>query len=73
MTKLISLLGATGSIGIQTIDIIREHPHQFKLVAFSAGRNLEKTREIIREFNPTLVSVQEEVDAISLKKRISEH
>lgn len=68
MTKLISLLGATGSIGIQTIDIIREHPHQFKLVAFSAGRNLEKTREIIREFNPTLVSVQEEVDAISLKK-----
>lgn len=68
MTKLISLLGATGSIGIQTIDIIREHPQQFKLVAFSAGRNLEKTREIIREFKPTLVSVQEEVDAISLKK-----
>lgn len=68
MTKLISLLGATGSIGIQTIDIIREHPHQFKLVAFSAGRNLEKTREIIREFNPTLVSVLDEVDAISLKK-----
>ncbi|MGB3260937.1 1-deoxy-D-xylulose-5-phosphate reductoisomerase [Paenisporosarcina sp.] len=68
MTKLISLLGATGSIGIQTIDIIREHPQQFKLVAFSAGRNLEKTKEIIREFNPTLVSVQEEIDAISLKK-----
>ncbi|MCZ8535643.1 1-deoxy-D-xylulose-5-phosphate reductoisomerase [Paenisporosarcina quisquiliarum] len=68
MTKLISLLGATGSIGIQTIDIIREHPQQFKLVAFSAGRNLEKTKEIIREFKPTLVSVQEEVDAISLKK-----
>lgn len=68
MTKLISLLGATGSIGIQTIDIIREHPQQFKLVAFSAGRNLEKTKEIIREFQPTLVSVQEEIDAISLKK-----
>jgi 1-deoxy-D-xylulose-5-phosphate reductoisomerase len=68
MTKHISLLGATGSIGIQTIDIIREHSQEFKLVAFSAGRNLEKTREIIRDFSPTLVSVQDEDDAILLKK-----
>lgn len=68
MTKNISLLGATGSIGIQTIDIIREHPQEFKLVAFSAGRNVEKAREIILEFAPTLVSVQEENDAILLKK-----
>jgi len=68
MTKQISLLGATGSIGLQTIDILREHPQQFNLVAFSAGKNLEKTREIIREFTPSLVSVQEEKDAILLKK-----
>lgn len=68
MTKHITLLGATGSIGVQTIDIIREHPQEFKLVAFSAGRNLDKTKEIIREFRPTLVSVQNENDAILLKK-----
>ena len=68
MTKNITLLGATGSIGIQTIDIIKEHPQEFKLVAFSAGRNLDKTREIIREFRPSLVSVQDENDAILLKK-----
>ena len=68
MTKHITLLGATGSIGIQTIDIIREHPQEFKLVAFSAGKNLEKTREIVREFSPALVSVQNENDAILLKK-----
>ncbi|HSO58716.1 MAG TPA: 1-deoxy-D-xylulose-5-phosphate reductoisomerase [Paenisporosarcina sp.] len=68
MTKHITLLGATGSIGLQTIDIIREHPQEFKLVAFSAGRNLDKTREIIREFSPSLVSVQDENDAILLKK-----
>ncbi|MGB2991961.1 MAG: 1-deoxy-D-xylulose-5-phosphate reductoisomerase [Paenisporosarcina sp.] len=68
MTKHITLLGATGSIGVQTIDIIREHPQEFKLVAFSAGRNLDKSREIIREFRPTLVSVQNENDAILLKK-----
>jgi 1-deoxy-D-xylulose-5-phosphate reductoisomerase len=68
MTKHITLLGATGSIGVQTIDIIKEHPQEFKLVAFSAGRNLDKTREIIREFSPSLVSVQDENDAILLKK-----
>ena len=68
MTKHISLLGATGSIGVQTIDIIREHPQEFNLVAFSAGRNIEQTRAIIREFSPSLVSVQEEKDAILLKK-----
>lgn len=68
MTKHISLLGATGSIGVQTIDIIREHPQEFNLVAFSAGRNIEQTRAFIREFSPSLVSVKEEKDAILLKK-----
>lgn len=57
--KLISLLGATGSIGTQTLDIIKEHPAEFKLAAMSVGRNTEKTREIIHEFQPELVSVQE--------------
>lgn len=67
MKKHISLLGATGSIGLQTIDILKEHPEDFKLVAFSAGRNLEKTQEIIRDFKPSLVSVQFEEDATLLK------
>ena len=40
--KKISLLGATGSIGIQTIDILNAQPEKFQLVAFSAGRNIEK-------------------------------
>lgn len=68
MKKHISLLGATGSIGLQTIDILKEHPEDFNLVAFSAGRNLEKTKEIIRDFEPSLVSVQFEEDATTLKK-----
>jgi len=68
MKKHISLLGATGSIGLQTIDILKEHPEDFKLVAFSAGRNLEKTKEIIRDFKPSLVSVQFEEDATLLEK-----
>ena len=65
--KKISLLGATGSIGLQTIDIIASNPEKFQLVAFSAGRNIEKTKEIIRLTKPELVSLQLEQDAISLQ------
>jgi 1-deoxy-D-xylulose-5-phosphate reductoisomerase len=66
--KKISLLGATGSIGIQTIDIVIAQPEKFHLVAFSAGRNIEKAREIIIQLKPELVSMQEEADAITLSK-----
>lgn len=66
--KNISLLGATGSIGIQTLDVIREHPEEFRLVSISAGRNLDLTRKIIFEFQPELVSVQEKADAESLRQ-----
>lgn len=65
--KKISLLGATGSIGWQTCDILKNHPEEFQLVAFSAGKNIEKTHEIIRNLQPELVSVQEEKDALALK------
>ncbi|MEG0259352.1 MAG: 1-deoxy-D-xylulose-5-phosphate reductoisomerase [Lysinibacillus sp.] len=66
--KKISLLGATGSIGLQTIDILKENPEAFKLVALSSGKNIEKTREIILQLQPELVSVQLEADAIVLQK-----
>ena len=68
MVKRISLLGATGSIGIQTLDIIKEHPDHFQLVAFSAGKNIEVTKQIIRDFSVPLVSVLSEEDAIQLGK-----
>ena len=66
--KKISLLGATGSIGLQTIDIILANQSEFKLVALSSGRNIEKTREIITQLQPEIVSVQEEADALALAK-----
>lgn len=65
--KLISLLGATGSIGTQTLDIIKEHPDEFKLTAMSVGKNINLTRKIISEFQPELVSVQEHTMAETLK------
>ena len=61
--KYISLLGATGSIGTQTIDIIREHKDYFSLVAMSIGRNLSLARKMIIEFSPKLVSTIEKNDA----------
>lgn len=67
MLKKISLLGATGSIGTQTLDIIQSNPERFKLVSFSAGKNIDKVREIISEFHPETVSVMYEEDAQKLK------
>ncbi|MGE7598911.1 1-deoxy-D-xylulose-5-phosphate reductoisomerase [Lysinibacillus fusiformis] len=66
--KKISLLGATGSIGWQTYDILIEQREAFQLVAFSSGKNIEKTREMIDHLKPELVSVQLEEDALLLAK-----
>ncbi len=57
--KKIGLLGATGSIGIQTLDVIREHSDQFQLTSLSFGTNVEKAVPIIKEFNPTFVVVKD--------------
>ena len=54
--KNIYLLGATGSIGTQTLDVIRQHPDKFRLVAFSEGRTIQLTQAIIEEFQPSYVS-----------------
>ena len=46
--KTVLLLGASGSIGTQTLDIIRDNPNDFKLVAFSVGNHHEKIDEILK-------------------------
>lgn len=65
--KNISLLGATGSIGQQTIDVVRNHPEQFKIVALSAGKNIPLVRTYINDLKPELVSVQTKEDCVTLK------
>ncbi|RIX51791.1 1-deoxy-D-xylulose-5-phosphate reductoisomerase [Paenibacillus nanensis] len=55
--KKISLLGSTGSIGTQTLDIVRHQPDRFQIVAMSAGSNVELLVEQAKEFKPQLVSV----------------
>ncbi|MDR7072175.1 1-deoxy-D-xylulose-5-phosphate reductoisomerase [Fictibacillus barbaricus] len=69
--KSISLLGATGSIGQQTLDVIASNPQAFKLSAMSVGRNIEAAEEIIQKFNPEICAVQLEEDAKTLRSRIN--
>ncbi|UOQ47842.1 1-deoxy-D-xylulose-5-phosphate reductoisomerase [Gracilibacillus caseinilyticus] len=58
--KNITLLGATGSIGLQTLDIIREHNDEFRLFAIAFGKNVDKAIDIIESFQPKKIVVQEE-------------
>lgn len=55
--KNIALLGATGSIGTNTLDVIRANPELFQLVSFTFHQNIEKARMIIKEFAPSYVGV----------------
>ncbi len=52
MVRTLALFGATGSIGQNTLQILRMYRHQFRLVAFSFHRNVDLAREIAREFQP---------------------
>lgn len=55
--KNIALLGSTGSIGTQTLDVVRHQPDRFRIVGLSAGSNVELVIEQAKEFKPALVSV----------------
>jgi len=70
--KYISVLGSTGSIGRQTLDIVREHKDKLKVTALAAGSNIELLEEQIREFKPGLVCVYDEEKARQLKLRIGD-
>ncbi len=70
--KQLSILGSTGSIGRQTLDIARAHPGDFQVNALSAGgNNLEMLAEQIKEFKPSAVSVPSAELASKLKELLS--
>ncbi len=66
--KKIAILGSTGSIGTQTIDVIRMHGDDFMITALSAGSNVDLLAEQIREFHPALVSAATAEDASKLSE-----
>lgn len=59
--KKISILGSTGSIGTQTLDICRQHAGLFKPVALAAGKNVKLLLEQVKEFQPDMIACDESV------------
>ncbi|CAK0783147.1 hypothetical protein CVIRNUC_006343 [Coccomyxa viridis] len=68
--KKFSVLGSTGSIGTQTLDIIREHKDRFELVALAAGGNVKLLAEQVREFQPKMVAIRDASRVEELKEAI---
>jgi len=69
--KKISILGSTGSIGTQTLSVVRQHPDLFKVEAIAANCNDELLEAQINEFKPQLAVLYDEAAAKRLQKRYS--
>ena len=70
MTQVLSILGSTGSIGRQTLDVVRHLPIQ--VAALTAGTNVQRMAEQIGEFHPRLVSMATEAAAKALREILPE-
>jgi len=66
-TKPLSILGSTGSIGTQTLDVVRKFPEHYKIVGLTCNSNIELLKKQIEEFKPELVAVFDEEKADQLK------
>ena len=69
--KNITILGSTGSIGVSTLEIVAAHPDRFRVVAMSAGKNLELFARQIRMFAPRIAVVASNDDVARLKEMCS--
>lgn len=67
--KKIALLGSTGSIGTQTLEVVREQG-DIQVVAMAAGKNIRLLEQQVREFKPAFVTVWEEKDACTLRENL---
>ncbi|WP_271255010.1 1-deoxy-D-xylulose-5-phosphate reductoisomerase [Pseudanabaena sp. Chao 1811] len=70
--KRITLLGSTGSIGTQTLDIVAEYPEKFQVVGMTAGGNIELFAQQIRKFQPEIVAIASETKLADLKEAIAD-
>jgi len=68
--KYISILGSTGSIGTQTLEVVREHADRLKICAITGNNNIRLLKEQILEFEPELCSVMSEEKASELRKML---
>lgn len=67
--KSIIILGSTGSIGTNTLDIVQRFPDEFRVIGLTGGGNIEKLEEQIRTFKPKAVAVSTESSAAALRTR----
>jgi 1-deoxy-D-xylulose-5-phosphate reductoisomerase len=65
--KRIAILGSTGSIGVQALDVAARFPDRFEVVGLAAGRNVARLLEQVRRFRPKVVSVSDEATARELR------
>ncbi|WP_216234354.1 1-deoxy-D-xylulose-5-phosphate reductoisomerase [Polynucleobacter wuianus] len=70
--RQVAILGSTGSIGINTLDVIRAHPDRFRVVAITAGKQVERLAEQCIEFKPAIAVVSDASDATRLQKILGE-
>ena len=69
--KYITILGSTGSIGTQTLEIASELPDKFRVVALSAGRNIDLLTEQVRKHKPEVIAIEDENLLEELKNNIN--
>ncbi|GAC1307215.1 MAG: 1-deoxy-D-xylulose-5-phosphate reductoisomerase [Vulcanimicrobiaceae bacterium] len=67
MQKKIALLGSTGSIGTQTLDVVARHPDRFRVVALAAGARIPELVAQAKRFEPAIVSCADELDVAALR------
>ncbi|WP_028243837.1 1-deoxy-D-xylulose-5-phosphate reductoisomerase [Pseudobutyrivibrio ruminis] len=72
MSQKLAILGSTGSIGTQTLDIVSQNPDDLQVVAMSCGKNIDLFEKQIRKYTPSLVSIANEELAKDLKTRLSD-
>ena len=70
--KRVSVLGSTGSIGTQTLEVARQNPDEIKITALAAGTNVDLMEKQVREFMPEIAVMDDEKAAKDLKERIAD-
>ena len=72
MQKSLTIIGSTGSIGTQALEIVRARPQDFKILALSAGNNIELLLQQIKEFNLKFASIVSEEHKKIIKENFPE-
>ena len=70
--RRIAILGSTGSIGRSTLSVVESYPERFKIVALAAGSNIDAAFEQVVRWNPKVLSVAREADAVALRKQLQD-